>query len=93
MYELTETVASLYFSHVIPEAYLEPSRKSMMVLCFENRERVLAFNYFRKKLHSKYACEFEYHFKKYKNCFVVSTEIQTIRELSSLHLNAKTCLV
>ena len=28
--ELTETLASLYFSHVIPEAYLEPCRISMM---------------------------------------------------------------
>ena len=35
--ELTETFACLYFSHVLPEAYLEPSRKSMMELCSENR--------------------------------------------------------
>ena len=63
-----------------------------------NHQRLLVFNYFRKKtpskklhvrLGSKYASEFEHHFQKSKNCFATSTEIQTIRELSSLHLNAK----
>ena len=37
LHELTKTLAALYFSHAILEAYLEPSRKSMMELCCENR--------------------------------------------------------
>ena len=37
MHELTETLASLYFSRVIPEAYLESSRTSMMELFCKKR--------------------------------------------------------
>ena len=36
LHELTETLASFYFSHVIPRTYLEPSRKSMMDLFCKN---------------------------------------------------------
>ena len=36
LHELTETLASFYFSHVIPRTYLEPIRKSMMDLFCKN---------------------------------------------------------
>ena len=47
LHELTGTLAFLYFSHVIPEAYLESSRTSTMELFCE--KRLLVFNYFHKK--------------------------------------------
>ena len=47
LHELTGTLAFLYFSHVIPEGYLESSRTSMMELFCE--KRLLVFNYFHKK--------------------------------------------
>ena len=42
------------------EAYLEPSRKSMMELLFENSYQILTANYFHKnvRLISKYASEY-----------------------------------
>ena len=51
--ELTETLTSLYFSHVIAELYLESSRTSMMELFCEKCEQLLVFNYFRTKATSK----------------------------------------